>query len=333
MFRFDFILETYTKLNNLVKITGIVFVFTLLIGSGIHILEPHAFPTVFDGLWWALVTISTVGYGDFVPTSVLGRLLGVFLIILGVTLFSFFITNLASSTVLTAQDREKGTVSYYKNGHYLIVGYNERSRQLINQLQKLFPSREIILIDETLRSKPSDTRKVIFVKGSPTMDETFERANAKEAHTVIITANLHVDEKTADANTVLTLLTVKGINPDIYAIVEMTTPRQLKNAERAGANEIIKSSNHLSSLMINGVLFPGMTDVISHMLNHAKEDLLFFQPLPIHLVNENFNTAISELQTIDCFLMGIRRNDQTILAPAKDLLLIEKDILIFFKRA
>ena len=37
-------------------------------------LEPETFPTIFDGIWWAIITASTVGYGDYVPHSVLGRL-------------------------------------------------------------------------------------------------------------------------------------------------------------------------------------------------------------------------------------------------------------------
>ncbi|MDQ0255855.1 voltage-gated potassium channel [Evansella vedderi] len=332
MFRFEFIVQSYSKFHGLLRMTGIVLFFIFLVGYIIHFIEPGAFPTFFDGVWWAIVTISTVGYGDFVPESVIGRILGMLLIISGIALFSFFISNLASSTVLARQDREKGGTSYHKSGHYIIVGWNERSQQLIKEIRKINSHTKLILIDESLQERPEECPNVVFVKGSPTIDETFIRANAKEAHTVIITANLHINEKVADANSVLTLLTVKGIQPAIYSIVELVTPNQIKNAERAGADEIIQSSNYLSLLMINGILYHGMTDVISQMLRHEKQDQLSFEPLRSELVNESFKKAIEECQTEDRFLIGIRRDNETILHPNKGSSLLKGDILIFFNR-
>ncbi|MBU9711140.1 potassium channel family protein [Evansella tamaricis] len=332
MYRFDFIVQSYAKFHNLLRMSAIVFLFTFIIGCIIHFLEPYAFPTIFDGFWWAVVSISTVGYGDYVPESVIGRILGIILIISGIAIFSFFITNLASSTVLSRQEREKGRVSHQKEGHYIIVGWNERSHQLIKQLQVIHSHLEIVLIDETLHKKPDECPKVIFIKGSPTLDETFERANARKAHTIIITANLHIDEKSADANTVLTLLTVKGIHPSIYAIVELVTTGQVKNAERAGANEIVNSSSHLSLLMVNGILFHGMTDVISNMLTHGKKDHLEFKTVPSQLINGTFQKAIEECQTRDSFLLGIRRDNDTILHPEYGSILLKGDQLIFFNR-
>lgn len=52
--------------------------------------------SVKDGLWWAWVTISTVGYGDIVPTSTFGRLFASCLILVGLGLFSILTANFAS---------------------------------------------------------------------------------------------------------------------------------------------------------------------------------------------------------------------------------------------
>ena len=61
----------------------IVFVFGILVSS----IDPNVHSVV-DGIWWAVATISTVGYGDVVPASHLGRMIGVILIVLGIVCLS-----------------------------------------------------------------------------------------------------------------------------------------------------------------------------------------------------------------------------------------------------
>jgi len=52
--------------------------------------------TVWDGMWWAWATMSTVGYGDVVPHSAAGRLFGSLLILFGVVLLSLLTANMAA---------------------------------------------------------------------------------------------------------------------------------------------------------------------------------------------------------------------------------------------
>ncbi|MGB0203438.1 MAG: ion channel [Neptuniibacter sp.] len=63
--------------------------FIILIVSGLLIsgIDP-AFETPLDGLWWAWVTVTTVGYGDLVPATTEGRVFGSVLILMGIAMFS-----------------------------------------------------------------------------------------------------------------------------------------------------------------------------------------------------------------------------------------------------
>ena len=82
----------------LVATLGMAVFLTLSIGTLVATIDP-AFNSLWDGLWWALVTISTVGYGDFVPESATGRLLGAILILFGVLTFSMVMANVAAFLV------------------------------------------------------------------------------------------------------------------------------------------------------------------------------------------------------------------------------------------
>ncbi|MDQ6974411.1 MAG: ion channel, partial [Mariprofundaceae bacterium] len=69
-------------------VLGTTTLISVIIGNIIFIVEPSTFPDAFAGTWWSLVTMSTVGYGDYVPHTVLGKLLAAFLILIGICMFA-----------------------------------------------------------------------------------------------------------------------------------------------------------------------------------------------------------------------------------------------------
>ena len=74
---------------------AVAFVTMVLSGIIISRIDP-SIGTVWDGMWWAWVTMATVGYGDVVPHSGAGRLFGSLLILFGVVLISLLTANMAA---------------------------------------------------------------------------------------------------------------------------------------------------------------------------------------------------------------------------------------------
>ena len=68
------------------------------------IIDHQDFPTVGDGIWWAIVTLATVGYGDIVPHTAWGRVVGSVVIVVGVTFLSFLTATVTSMFVSADQD-------------------------------------------------------------------------------------------------------------------------------------------------------------------------------------------------------------------------------------
>jgi voltage-gated potassium channel len=66
--------------------------------------------TVDDALWWAATTVTTVGYGDKYPVTTEGRAIAVFLMFLGISLFSLVTASVAALFVLPEQKKEEATL-------------------------------------------------------------------------------------------------------------------------------------------------------------------------------------------------------------------------------
>jgi voltage-gated potassium channel len=90
------------------RVFGYLAVATAMVGIGAGILvtmiDHKDFPTVGDGIWWAIVTLGTVGYGDIVPHSAWGRVVGSAVIVVGVTFISFLTATVTSMFVSADQD-------------------------------------------------------------------------------------------------------------------------------------------------------------------------------------------------------------------------------------
>lgn len=73
-----------------------------LVERGSVDISNNYFPGVFDAFWWAVVTVSAVGYGDVVPYTWLGRIVGIVVILSGLAIFGLYIARISSSMTIKA---------------------------------------------------------------------------------------------------------------------------------------------------------------------------------------------------------------------------------------
>lgn len=81
---------------------------TVIAGLLMRLTDPHAFPSVWLGLWWAVQTTTTVGYGDVVPTSVAGRIVATFVMLGGIGFITVSTAAIASAFVEASRRRGTG---------------------------------------------------------------------------------------------------------------------------------------------------------------------------------------------------------------------------------
>jgi voltage-gated potassium channel len=135
-----------------------------------------------DALWWALVTMATVGYGDIFPVTPAGRyLVGVPTMIFGIGFLGYLISEIAGSLIASRSRRLKGMEAITSKDHLLLVNYNhvETALKLIRELRADASTRdkEICIVDESLEELPPELLSlgIQFVKGDPTRIEILRR--------------------------------------------------------------------------------------------------------------------------------------------------------------
>ena len=74
-----------------------------------HFIDRDNFPTIWLGMWWALQTVTTVGYGDVVPTTTAGRGVASVLLLGGLALISVVTASISSAFVSRAQQQRAAT--------------------------------------------------------------------------------------------------------------------------------------------------------------------------------------------------------------------------------
>ena len=86
--------------------TGVIVSATavVVVGSGalIRALDHSEYPNIWVGMWWALQTVTTVGYGDVSPTKPSGRIIAAFVMLYGVAFVTIFVAAITSIFVARA---------------------------------------------------------------------------------------------------------------------------------------------------------------------------------------------------------------------------------------
>lgn len=296
---------------------------------GMTLLEPKM--SLFNALWWTIVTLTTVGYGDIFPVTLGGRLIAVFVMFVGIGILGMLSATLASLLVTKKLKEDRGMSSYNLNKHIILCEWNHRAQVILKELRADPQTAEtaIALIAEIER-KPIDDDNLFFIQGSVN-DETLQRANLAAASTIIVLGDERLDSANRDAKTVLATLTIESLNPKVYTIVELADETHVRHCQRAKADEIIVSSELGSGLIARAALNHGITKVVSDLLSSQYGNELYKIPVPAALVGVSFLKALTDMkQQYDSIVLAVEKGTtgEVISNPPGDYRLASGDSLI-----
>ncbi|MBM75075.1 MAG: hypothetical protein CMK59_06725 [Proteobacteria bacterium] len=250
---------------------------TVVGGVSIFLLEQEINPGInklTDGLWWALVTLTTVGYGDISPITGIGRIVSGVLMISGMftlALFAGVVGHTMLHSILSVRE-EQFRMSSTMN-HLIICGYDPGARMLLDAVVEEFDPEKTHMVIFSKGTRPNDIPLTFeWISGDPTKESELGKVRFSYASACIVVGQRDLLPQAADAQTILTIFTIRSFlkkqsitqrrKAPLYITAEILDSENVNHAKTAGADEVIETTKVGFSLLSHAVQHRGSADVI-----------------------------------------------------------------------
>lgn len=313
---------------------------TIIGGLSIYLIEygiNDKIQTLNDGIWWALVTLTTVGYGDISPITPLGKIVGGFLMIAGMftlALFAGVVGHTLLSSFLSIRDEQFRMSTTMK--HLVICGYTSEAELLLHTILEEFNPDTTKLVIFSKGPRPSEIpAEFDWIPGDPSKEADLNKVRLAYADSCIIVGNRNVLPQIADANSILVLFTIRSYmnkHPvtaqravPLYIATEILDIENIEHAKTAGADEVIASTQLGFSMLSHTVKEHGSAQVLSTIAS-AKDYNLYMAVLPHDTPLPMQYSELSQwLKTrYNILLIGLKISEETTINP-QDVTPIQQD--------
>ncbi len=273
---------------------GLLAAATVLGGLSIYLIERKVNPGIHhigDALWWAIVTLTTVGYGDIAPTTGLGKLIGSAVMVAGMftlALFAGIVGNTLLNAVLGIREKQFRMSGYFD--HIVICGYDDGARMLLGALEADLDleSRHVVIFapGDRPRDIPPEFR---WINGDPTKESELDKARITHASAAVVVGSRSVTPSQADASTILTVFTLRSAlakqaiaarrTTPLYIVSEILDSENVAHAKTAGSDEVIETTRLGFSLLAHALTMPGTAAIMSEVAVAGAHEL-FVGPTP-----------------------------------------------------
>ncbi len=319
-------------------------------GLSMYLVEAHANPQLerlSDGFWWALVTITTVGFGDITPATQLGRAVGAVLMVGGMftlALFAGIVGHTFLNILLTLRDEQYRMANF--SNHVVVCGFAPGARPFLDELQReISPETDLVLLAEGERH-PLVPPEYHWVSGDPTKESELEKVRLTHAYSAVVLADRALPPQQADAITLMTTFTIRAHlarhaeqyprKRPVHLVTEVLERENVAHARTAGADEVIESTHLGFSILAHAVAVPGSAAVMSRVATAGILNLYVGPPPPHFQAASSFGDLARTLKReLDVILIGVRASGQPSarLNPPDGFLVEPEMELVYLARA
>ncbi|MWG35093.1 NAD-binding protein [Halomarina oriensis] len=206
-----------------------------------------------DALYFAVVTASTVGYGDVtpVPGSIVARLFTLSYLVVGIASFTVALGTLLGPALEARFARALGTMTdstlELLDDHVIVVGFSDLTEPIVSELDRN-DVPFVVITRHPERATALRERGVDVYTGDPSSEEPLHAVGIERAQALITATE-------DDAQDALAVLTARELNPDIRIVAAASDASNQRKLKRAGADTVISPAvlgGHLLALSASG---------------------------------------------------------------------------------
>lgn len=308
--------------NSFFQVGAGLFIVMIIGGVVIMYLEAGSITEKETPFWWAIVTMTTVGYGDFSPSTPEGRLFAVFIMFAGIALVSLLTASISSIYVAKRIREDKGLEKINISDHIVLCGWNQNAESIIDSLRNLSEkdSLHLVLVNDIhedivnhLRNKYNDI-DLHFVAGDFTSEEILKRASIENANTVVVIPNID-DEKigSPDEKTIFATLTIKSISSTVRVVAYLIRRENLTHIRRANVDEVVLSDDFGAYMLASHVMDPGIPQTTKGLLNASSDERLKRVDIPSQFIGRPFDDLFNYFRSTNgSILVGLFSEEENL---------------------
>lgn len=287
-----------------------------------------------DALWYSIVTLTTVGYGDFYPVTPAGKFVGALIIISSLGVLGFLIGQISNLVRNYMEKKKEGFYGTNFENHSVIIGWDSFAKQVADQV--VSANRKLAIIT----NKKDDIELIYDMYGSEDVFvlftdfsniTSFKRASVAKSSAIYI--NLFDDS----ANLVF-IINMRKIYPDSNFIVTLENTELKETYLSIGVKYIISKTDIASRLVASYIFEPDVACLTEDfMATSIEEDDYDIQEYKIIENNEfidkkYFEVFVDIKKSCNAVLLGIVKIDNekrsVIKNPDNDVIITVGDYLI-----
>ena len=293
----------------------------------------NLYKSVWDAIYWGIVTTSTVGYGDIYPHSKYGKLLTAIMIMGGIVLVSAM-TGIFSATLISRLMKLKEGNIELRNleNHIVICGWNETAEEIVSQIIQtgLDKERPVVIITRVPKSEIDIkfTPSIFYKNGDFIQENTLLEAGVDKAKDIVVVAEREegLNERNIDARTALVSMLIRTLNQDANLYVEVLLDEDAQIFQkRMNIQEIIIHGQILGKIMFASIINPGLTSLIN---NFVEKENSIKKIKVAKLGNyKTFGEVLREARKYNYLAIAVDRKGKIIINPPDDFELYEDDYI------
>lgn len=227
--------------------------------------------TALDAFYYSLVTASTVGYGDAVPTSQRARLFSMSVVVIGTASFAAALGTLVAPAIEARLERALGTMSDTQldllENHVIVVGVGDLTAPIIEELGD-DRIQFVVVTSDPEKAKQLRERDVQVYTADPSDEEPLRRVGIERARAFVAATD-------DDAQDAMAVLTARELNHDLNIVAAATERENAKKLRRAGADTVISPAVIGGHMLVESATGGGdMEGVADRILQVESEEEL-----------------------------------------------------------